>query len=339
MKQNDINWINYNKILSASDAFIYVEDLVAYLHYQCGTDLPSAQLPNNFYTSGTTDNPDDYSLPEVKSYNKLSRINPFNKSSSISIHSYIEGLEGDSIYPQNIKTENIEQQELEFINADSKIFLDQIKKLQKTNYNDVKVIYELLKTSDKLLKSSYFDLGSRSYSTNIESLNIEEEVVIKDESPKIEFKEEENNEEIKIEEINYERYEFQNENISIDINNFDEKNIIQNQEYQNVNVENQSNVEINNKTDNNFEYENSTNYIEENNTLVNIENRINQEIINLENKIFNSTLTKVEFNEIKYQIFNQLDSLIEKKTTTAIEEFREKNKVEVEKMFGNFLRS
>ena len=48
---------------------------------------------------------------------------------------------------------------------------------------------------------------------------------------------------------------------------------------------------------------------------------------------------KTTSNEIKYQIFNQLDNLIESKTTNAIEEFKEKNKVEVERMFDKFLRS
>ena len=108
MKQSNIEWFKYNKIISASDAFIYLEDLVAYLHYQSGTDLSAAELPANFYTAGTTDNPEDYSLPEVKNLNKLSRINSFNKNSSSSIHSYLEGLDSDSIYPQQIKVENID---------------------------------------------------------------------------------------------------------------------------------------------------------------------------------------------------------------------------------------
>jgi len=339
MKQNDIEWLKYNKIFSASDAFIYVDDLVAYLHYQSGTDLSAAQLPANFYTAGTTDNPEDYSLPEVKNFNKLSRINSFNKNSSIAIHSYLEGLESDSVYPQQITVENIDQDEDELINFDSKIFLEQLKKLQKTKYNDFDKILELFKTSDKVLKSSYFDLNSRFYSNFLQPQEISDETIPETTKTVNENKTEEKIEEVNVEEINVERYEFENENISIDINNFDEKTIVDSREYKNTSVENETSFQVEYNTTNTIEDNVTTIYRDESQTYTNIENKINQEIINLESKIFNSTLTKVEFNEIKYQIFNQLDNLIETKTANAIEEFKEKNKVEVERMFDKFLRS
>lgn len=339
MKQNIIEWSKYNKIFSASDAFIYVDDLVAYLHYQSGTDLQAAQLPANFYTAGTTDNPEDYSLPEVKNLNKLSRINSFNKNSSSSIHSYVEGLDSDSIYPQQIKVENIDHIEDELINSDSKIFLEQLKKLQKTKYNDFDKILELFKTSDKVLKSSYFDLGSRFYSNFLQPQEISDETIPETTKTVNETKTEEKIEEVNVEEINVERYEFENENISIDINNFDEKTVVDNREYKSTTIDNESNFKIDYNTTNNTEDNITTIIKNESETYINIENKINQEITNLESKIFNSTLTKVEFNEIKYQIFNQLDNLIETKTTNAIEEFKEKNKVEVERMFDKFLRS
>jgi hypothetical protein len=339
MKQSNIEWFKYNKIFSASDAFIYLEDLVAYLHYQSGTDLSAAELPANFYTAGTTDNPEDYSLPEVKNLNKLSRINSFNKNSSSSIHSYLEGLDSDSLYPQQIKVENIDYIEDELINSDSKIFLEQLKKLQKTKYNDFDKILELFKTSDKVLKSSYFDLGSRFYSNFLQPQEISDETIPETTKTVNETKTEEKIEEVNVEEINVERYEFQNENISIDINNFDEKTIVDNREYSSTSIDNESNFKIDYNTNNTTEDNVTTVIKDESQTYTNIENKINQEIINLESKIFNSTLTKVEFNEIKYQIFNQLDNLIETKTTNAIEEFKEKNKVEVERMFDKFLRS
>lgn len=339
MKQNSIEWLKYNKIFSASDAFIYVDDLVAYLHYQSGTDLQAAQLPANFYTAGTTDNPEDYSLPEVKNLNKLSRINSFNKNSSSSIHSYVEGLDSDSIYPQQIKVENIDRIEDELINSDSKIFLEQLKKLQKTKYNDFDKILELFKTSDKVLKSSYFDLSSRFYSNFLQPQEISDETIPETTKTVNETKTEEKIEEVNVEEINVERYEFENQNISIDINNFDEKTVVDNREYKSTTIDNESNFKIDYNTTNNTEDNITTIIKDESETYINIENKINQEITNLESKIFNSTLTKVEFNEIKYQIFNQLDNLIETKTTNAIEEFKEKNKVEVERMFDKFLRS
>jgi len=339
MKQSNIEWFKYNKIFSASDAFIYLEDLVAYLHYQSGTDLSAAELPANFYTAGTTDNPEDYSLPEVKNLNKLSRINSFNKNSSSSIHSYLEGLDSDSIYPQQVKVENIDYIEDELINSDSKIFLEQLKKLQKTKYNDFDKILELFKTSDKVLKSSYFDLGSRFYSNFLQTQEISDETIPETTKTVNETKTEEKIEEVNVEEINVERYEFQNENISIDINNFDEKTIVDNREYPSTSIDNESNFKIDYNTNNTTEDNVTTVIKDESQTYTNIENKINQEIINLESKIFNSTLTKLEFNEIKYQIFNQLDNLIETKTTNAIEEFKEKNKVEVERMFDKFLRS
>jgi hypothetical protein len=339
MKQSNIEWFKYNKIFSASDAFIYLEDLVAYLHYQSGTDISAAELPANFYTAGTTDNPEDYSLPEVKNLNKLSRINSFNKNSSSSIHSYLEGLDSDSLYPQQIKVENIDYIEDELINSDSKIFLEQLKKLQKTKYNDFDKILELFKTSDKVLKSSYFDLGSRFYSNFLQPQEISDETIPETTKTVNETKTEENIEEVNVEEINVERYEFQNENISIDINNFDEKTVVDNREYSSTSIDNESNFKIDYNTNNTTEDNVTTIIKDESQTYTNIENKINQEIINLESKIFNSTLTKLEFNEIKYQIFNQLDNLIETKTTNAIEEFKEKNKVEVERMFDKFLRS
>lgn len=339
MKQSNIEWFKYNKIISASDAFIYLEDLVAYLHYQSGADLSAAELPANFYTAGTTDNPEDYSLPEVKNLNKLSRINSFNKNSSSSIHSYLEGLDSDSIYPQQVKVENINHIEDELINSDSKIFLEQLKKLQKTKYNDFDKILELFKTSDKVLKSSYFDLGSRFYSNFLQPQEISDETIPETTKTVNETKTEEKIEEVNVEEINVERYEFQNENISIDINNFDEKTVVDNREYSSTSIDNESNFKIDYNTNNTTEDNVTTIIKDESQTYTNIENKINQEIINLESKIFNSTLTKLEFNEIKYQIFNQLDNLIETKTANAIEEFKEKNKVEVERMFDKFLRS
>ena len=45
-----------------------------------------------------------------------------------------------------IKVENIDHIEDELINSDSKIFLEQLKKLQKTKYNDFDKILELFKT-------------------------------------------------------------------------------------------------------------------------------------------------------------------------------------------------
>lgn len=339
MKQNNIEWTKYDKINSASDAFIYLDDLIPFINYESGTDLSSSLLPPNFYTAGTSDNPDDYSIPEVKNYNKLSRLNPFNKNSNFSVHSYQEGLENESLYPQETNSSSIQSENIELINNDSKLFLDMLKQLQSSGFKKIESFIETFNTSNKKLSTVYFDIKPRAYFESNQTELIEEESVVEEKSDHKSNTNEEKVEEVIVQEINDERYEFNNEEISIDINNFNDSVIFEDQVITTNQVQNDTVINVENESNYNNQENTNTIYKEENNSFTNIENRINQEIINLESKIFNSTLTKIEFNEIRYQIFQQLDNLIEKKTISAIEEFKEKNKVEVEKMFDKFLRS
>ena len=112
--------ISYKSISQESDAFIFSEQFVPYYELEINGIFSADNLEFEKYTAGSTDNPEDYKLPDVNNIvlpNKLSRINAFNKNNKESLlvscdnlesnneiivlyHSFVSGVCGLNIYAQ-----------------------------------------------------------------------------------------------------------------------------------------------------------------------------------------------------------------------------------------------
>lgn len=62
---SDINFIEYDKISILSDAFITSDELNSYFQYIPSTKAISYNIKKEQHTAGTTEDPDDYKVPDV----------------------------------------------------------------------------------------------------------------------------------------------------------------------------------------------------------------------------------------------------------------------------------
>ena len=85
MEEESIGWVNYNKLSPDSDAFFYSVDFIPLIQYKTGAPVSAEDLENEKYTAGSTNDPDDFSLPDIEPLVKperLGRINSFYSSNS-----------------------------------------------------------------------------------------------------------------------------------------------------------------------------------------------------------------------------------------------------------------
>ena len=91
MEDKSISFLRYVKIAQESDAFFESEQFCPFIRVQLSTNHSNLPLDANFYTAGNTNNPEDYSLPDISdtvSPKKLIRINPFNSNFTDKINTY-----------------------------------------------------------------------------------------------------------------------------------------------------------------------------------------------------------------------------------------------------------
>ena len=118
MDSESIEWVSYNKLSPLSDAFIYCESFNPLVKYKTGTPVSAEDLHNEKYTAGSTDNPEDYNLPDIKPIVKperLGRINPFYNANSnkIKLLEY-DKQNSEFVYPVSGDKKEETEQDFEF---------------------------------------------------------------------------------------------------------------------------------------------------------------------------------------------------------------------------------
>ena len=91
MKEESIEWLTYKKINQLSDAFIFSDKFTPFIQVEFSTPVSANILEKEKFTAGSTNDPDDFSLPdrtEKIAPEKLIRINSFNSSVDNSLSSY-----------------------------------------------------------------------------------------------------------------------------------------------------------------------------------------------------------------------------------------------------------
>ena len=165
MEDKSISFVRYVKIAQESDAFFESEQFCPFIRVQLSTNHSNLPLDANFYTAGNTNNPEDYTLPDITdivSPKKLIKINAFNSNIVDKITTY--DFESD---------EEIIQEEVyePFINEEAKKLLAFMKnkpKLKSKNSN----------TDLQLKLSSYsehtFEIRSRNFEEKSDKFSYEE---------------------------------------------------------------------------------------------------------------------------------------------------------------------
>ena len=341
MNDKSINMISYNKISYLSDAFVDLDDLDCYIDLITSDNFSSGKLSLDRYTAGSTDNPDDYKLPDLKHILEpkfLSEINAFNSSSSEGILFRSDPSIQDE-YPilENVDVE-ITEEESHLYSPDSQ----DIMKFLENNFMDLvdrkQYDYNKLQLSSKLskyvlfeLNQRYFEIGTSKEQNPVYDINANNDFpkkeIIKDKS----------------------------ENKNVQVNN-DYDTYVTQQELHNVVEQNNYKVEdnrttvyngkeINYKSNVNNRYKSVRFSIQ--NITKNYITEIKQEIIQqveemitvITNKISNENITRIEINNIKNEIINNFETKIETYTKKALDQFETKTKSEMKDMLKSFLNS
>ena len=102
---SDINFIEYDKISIASDAFVSSAELNCYFQYLPSTKATSFNIKKELHTAGTTEDPNDYKIPDVSERilpRKLFRINPFHSNYTEKLELNKVNTDPDIIFPTKI---------------------------------------------------------------------------------------------------------------------------------------------------------------------------------------------------------------------------------------------
>jgi hypothetical protein len=172
---SDIDFIDYDKISIQSDAFVTSDELNCYFQYIPSTKAISYNIKKELHTAGTTEDPDDYTIPDVSQKilpRKLFRINPFHKNSSENVELKKINTDPDILYPTKAtekKAKEIDysslglnEDQIEFIKA-----LNELKSL-KVEENDSKLNIDEFKVTEEKLSNGFFQLFPR-YMENVVS--------------------------------------------------------------------------------------------------------------------------------------------------------------------------
>ena len=341
MKSKSIEMISYNKISYLSDAFIILDDLDSYMDLITNSNYSSGKIPLDKYTAGTTDNPDDYKLPDndhLVKKKSLSEISAFNSSIKQNIL-----LRSDPTFKEDYQILKDAEEDIpeELSNLYSPDAQDILKVLEQNFFqlsNNKKYDHSKLELSKNIKDYVLFELNERYFSTQESSSKNEngefdlsfpnsqkQEQHIENVTKKIDV--------TNIHDQNVTEYELQNLNQNTDIN-------INNQ---NTNIYNGKNIKYKSNIENRYK---SVRYSIQNitkNYITEIKQEIIQEVEQmvtiLETKIKNENISKIEINNIKNEIINNFDRKIETYTKSAFDQFETKSKAEIKDMFKKFLNS
>jgi len=343
MKKESIEMVSYEKLSYQSDAFLDLNGLEPFINFIVDENYSTQILALDKYTAGSSDNPDDFSLPEHKHITKpesLLRLNPFNNINKSSIllrssndiaksYPFIENSSEQEI--QDIPY--IADEALELLKYFENNFID-LANTKKYDYGSLSVIDKINKYVILLLNERYFSQGT--LSTN-EILNL----------PMTENAKDYGFDPLNPKSLNSQNITNNQNNTENLINN--EIDNIFNTTQNNISLENSKyvynskNVSFKNSILNKnksvrFTIQNITqNYITEIKTeiLESVTNMVNV----LENKIKTENITKIEVNNIKNEVISYFENKLESHTEKALQVHEAKTKAEIKTMFKSFLNS
>jgi len=138
---SDINFIDYDKISIQSDAFVSSAELNCYFQYIPTTKAISYNIKKEQHTAGTTEDPNDYKIPDVSEKilpRKMYRINPFHTNYSEKLELLKTNIDPDILFPTTIKenkTKEIDYSTLG-LNSDQIEFMQALQSLKSMKVDD-----------------------------------------------------------------------------------------------------------------------------------------------------------------------------------------------------------
>ena len=165
---SDIDFIEYDKISIQSDAFVTSAELNCYFQYIPSTKAISYNIKKELHTAGTTEDPNDYKIPDVSEKilpRKLYRINPFHSNYSENLELNKVNVDPDIIYPTKIK--EYKQKNIDYsamgLNSDQIEFMMALQNLKslKTDDSIKKLDIEQFEAVDEAVSNGFFQLYPR----------------------------------------------------------------------------------------------------------------------------------------------------------------------------------
>ena len=184
MKKESIEMVSYEKLSYQSDAFLDLNGLEPFINFIVDENYSTQILSLDKYTAGSSDNPDDFSLPEHKHITKpesLLRLNPFNNINKSSILLRSSNNIAKS-YPFIENSSEEETQDIPYIADEALELLKyfennfiELANTKKYDYGSLSVIDKINKYVILLLNERYFSQGT-SLTNEIPNLPMTENV-------------------------------------------------------------------------------------------------------------------------------------------------------------------
>lgn len=318
MEHKSISFLRYVKVAQESDAFFESEQFCPFIRVKLSTNHSNLPLEANYYTAGNTNNPEDYTLPDISetvSPKKLIRINPFNSNSTDKI----------TTYEFNSDDEIVEEDVFEpFVNEEAKKLLAFMKNRPKQKSKNSNTDLELKSSS---YSEHVFEIRSRNFEENSNKFSYEEnENMTLSDGSKVSSTSKipttnkiENNTQV-----------FNNKEIHIDAKNQSIEYKSDDNNYEIVNQSFPTNIDFTN----NF---NSTNIVNEIKTE--IINEVNSSITKLENTFINQSITRNEITKVENNIIKVIEEKMVERDSKLLEKIEEKTKKDLKSFSRDFLNS
>ncbi len=165
---SDIDFIEYDKISIQSDAFISSVELNCYFQYIPSTKAISYNIKKELHTAGTTEDPNDYKIPDVSGKilpRKLYRINPFHTNYSENLELNKVNIDPEIIFPTKVKEHK--QKIIDYsslgLNSDQIEFMMALQNLKSLKLDDSikKLDLEQFESVDEKVMNGFFQLYPR----------------------------------------------------------------------------------------------------------------------------------------------------------------------------------
>jgi hypothetical protein len=165
---SDFDFIDYDKISNKSDAFIASDELNSYFQYIPSTKATSYNIKKELHTAGTTEDPEDYKVPDVSNKilpRKLYRINPFHSNYSENLELNKVNTDPDIIFPTKIK--EFREKKIDYsslgLNEDQIEFMMALQNLKSLKLDDSfkELDIEQFKAVDEKVANGFFQLYPR----------------------------------------------------------------------------------------------------------------------------------------------------------------------------------
>lgn len=165
---SDIDFIEYDKISIQSDAFVTSAELNCYFQYIPSTKAISYNIKKELHTAGTTEDPNDYKIPDVSGKilpRKLYRINPFHTNYSENLELNKVNTDPEIIFPTKIKEHK--QKVIDYsslgLNSDQIEFMVALQNLKSLKLDDSvkKLDIEQFESVDEKVMNGFFQLYPR----------------------------------------------------------------------------------------------------------------------------------------------------------------------------------